>query len=109
MTIVLAERDNLKSPLKHSDLYWVHCASLVLLRLFKTLARAQTLKTEALLISISHTHAQPKVTDPCTTKMDANSMSSSVGLLAVGYPVINLQGHKTLYHWCQVDLLMSPS
>jgi hypothetical protein len=36
--------DNLKSHLTHSDLYWVHCAPLVLLRLFMALARAKNLK-----------------------------------------------------------------
>jgi hypothetical protein len=80
----------------------------VLLRLFKTLARAKTFETEALLISTGHTHAQPMATDPYPSKMDADIMPSSVGLMAMGFPVINLEGHKTPYHWFQLDLLMSP-
>jgi hypothetical protein len=86
----------------------VPLCSLVFLRLFKTLARAKIHETEALLISIGSTNAQPKVTDACPTKMDADIMPSSVGLLAVGYPVIYLQGHKTPNHWSQLDLLITP-
>jgi hypothetical protein len=105
MTTVLAWVDNLKSPLKHSDLYWARYAPLVYLRLFKTLARSNTFKTESLLTSIDSTNAQTKVTDPCPTKMDTDIMTSSVELLAVGYPVINLQEHEPPYHWSQLDLL----
>jgi hypothetical protein len=59
-----------------------------------TLAKFKTLKTEAVLISISSLHAKPKVQSHTEIKLDTEIFTSFLGLLA---------GTSESHHWSQMD------
>jgi hypothetical protein len=57
-------------------------------------------------MSISSTHAEPKVIDPCLTKFGAHIMSSSHGLLTVDIAdVLSFTSTdiRAAHHWSHLD------